>query len=148
MERKTITTPLGKFEYSPEDRIQLPVGIPGFESVRYAIWVALAEYEPVKWIVLENEYGSTLPLFDPFMVLTEYDPVIQDDEVALLEADSPDDLAILCVLTPREHGSPTLNLRSPVVINTKKRIAMQVILQDETLPIRYQWEKPAESEVE
>jgi len=148
MDKKTIDTPLGTIEYQDKDRIYLPRGIPGFERVRYAIWLALPEYEPIKWIVLENEQANSLPLFDPFLVLSDYDPVITEDELELLEPESPDDLAILCVMTPRENQAPTLNLRSPIVINARKQIAVQVILRDETLPIRYEWNKTAAAETQ
>lgn len=148
MDKKTIDTPLGTIEYQDKDRIFLPRGIPGFESVQYAIWLALPEYEPIKWIILENERANALPLFDPFLVLSDYDPVITDEEVELLEPESPDDLAILCVMTPRENQAPTLNLRSPIVINARKQIAVQVILQDETMPIRYEWDTSSASETQ
>jgi len=148
MDKKTIDTPLGTIEYQDKDRIFLPRGIPGFESVRYAIWLALPEYEPIKWFILENEHANALPLFDPFLVLSDYDPVITDEEVELLEPESPDDLAILCVMTPRENQAPTLNLRSPIVVNARKQIAVQVILQDETLPIRYEWDKSSANETQ
>lgn len=145
---KIIVTPLGEIKYQDKDRIFLPRGIPGFEDVRYAVWLALPEYEPVKWIVLENEQANTLPLFDPFLVLADYNPMITEEDTELLEPDSPDDLAVLSVMTPRENEPPTLNLRSPLVINVKKQIAVQVILEDESLPIRYAWKSISEEDTQ
>lgn len=136
---ETIHTPIGDIEYKKEDRIQLPRGIPGFEDARYAIWVSDEEFDPIKWFILEREESVALPLLDPFLVLDRYEMSLPDDAVDTLEPDTAEDLALMCVAHPRENAPPTLNLRSPIVINPSKRIALQVILQDESLPIRYDW---------
>ncbi len=142
MERQTIQTAIGEIEYGPENRIDLPRGIPGFESADHALWVTHPEYEPVKWFILVGEDSIALPLLDPFTIMDSYTPEIPDEAVELLEAESAEDLVVYCVATPRAGQTPTVNLRSPVVINVKGQRALQVILAEEEFPIRYEWSQP------
>jgi len=136
----TIKTPFGEITYSLDDRISLPQGIPGFEDARHAIWVSLEEYEPLKWLVLELDEPVVLPLLDPFILASDYHPDITEGQFNLLETENPEAVAVFCVATPRKEQLPTINLRSPVLINPEKQVAIQVILDDEELPIRYHWE--------
>jgi len=138
---QTIQTSIGEIEYNQEDRITLPRGIPGFEDAQYAIWVSAEEYDPIKWLIIERDFGVALPLLDPFLVVDNYDTTLPEEAVEELAPDSMEELALMCVAHPRENEPPTVNLRSPVVINTQKRIALQVILDDDRLPIRYDWTK-------
>lgn len=143
--KHTLETPLGNIEYTDSDRIALPRGLPGFESARSAIWYTSPQYDPIKWFLLEDQNGAVLPLIDPFLITNNYEPVIQDQFVELLEVQSVEEVAVLCVATPKKEQPPTINLRSPIVINAAKRIAVQVILEDESLPVRYTWD-PANKE--
>ena len=136
---QTIQTSIGEIQYESEDRLTLPRGIPGFEDAQHAIWVSAPEYDPIKWLVIERDFGVALPLLDPYLVVEHYDTTLPEEAIEALESNSMDELALLCVAHPRENAPPTVNLRSPVVINTQKRIALQVILADDSLPIRYDW---------
>lgn len=148
METMTLQTPLGEIEYGEDDRISLPNGIPGFEDTDYALWLSRPEYEPIQWLILERSDGIALPLLDPFPLVEGYTPDIPDEAVELLDAES-DDVLVYCVATPRQGQPPTINLRSPVVINPEKRLAIQVILSNEEYDIRYDWaDAPAEKAVE
>ncbi len=140
----TVDTPLGNIEYSEENRISLPRGLPGFETARIGVWFASPEYDPIKWLLLEDEDGALLPLIDPFLIRQEYEPVVPDHIVELLEIDSAESVAVMCVATPRKNQPPTVNLRSPIIINAAKRKATQIILGDESLPIRFSWNPEAE----
>lgn len=138
--KHTLETPFGTVEYAEEDQILLPRGLPGFESVRTAIWYTSPEYDPIKWFLLKDQNGAVLPLIDPFLVTQNYEPVIPDPIEELLEVQSPEEVAVLCVATPKKDQPPTINLRSPIVINVVKHVAVQVILEDESWPIRYTWD--------
>jgi len=131
-------TPLGEIEYSENNRITLPKGLPGFESAQFAVWLSSPEHDPIKWFVLEDYDDAVLPLIDPFLIVSDYEPHIPEQIVEILEMESPDNLAVMCVVTSRKAKVPTVNLRSPIVINAAKRIALQVILDDGSFPIRYE----------
>ncbi len=140
-------TPLGKIEYSENNRITLPKGLPGFESAQFAVWFSSPEHDPIKWFIIEDYDDAVLPLIDPFLVVSDYEPYIPEQIVEILEIESPDNLAVMCVATPRKEEVPTVNLRSPIVINAVKKIALQVILDDDSLPIRYElFNKASEAE--
>jgi len=140
----TIDTPLGNIECSEENRISLPRGLPGFEAARIGVWFSSPEYDPIKWLLLEDQDGALLPLIDPFLITQDYEPVVPDHIVELLDIDSTESVAVMCVANPRKNQPPTVNLRSPIVINAAKKKATQIILDDESLPVRYSWNSAAE----
>jgi flagellar assembly factor FliW len=142
--KKTV---LGEIEYNDNNIIELPKSIPGFDGVEKAIWFSSPEFDPVKWLIIDDEKGSALPLLDPFMVLDDYTADIPDQIVELLEIESQDEVAVMCIANPRKGEAPTVNLRAPIVINAKERKAAQIILDDESLSVRFEWE-PEEEKAE
>ena len=69
---------------------------------------------------------------------SNYNARLSEGEIALLETTDVADLALLIVLSipPEAPWDMTANLRAPVVINHKKRIACQVIAQNEEYDVR------------
>ena len=79
--------------------------------------------------------GFALPVVDPLRADASYRPELGPriaDAVALREGDP---VLLLAVATIEADG-PKANLRAPVVINVRRRLATQVILDDRSLPLR------------
>lgn len=138
------TSVLGEIEYQENNIIELPKALPGFETVKRAIWFSSPEFDPIRWLIMDDEKGSALPLIDPFLVMEDYAADIPDPVVELLEIESADETAVMCVITPRSGEVPTVNLRAPVIINAANRKATQIILDDESFSIRHEWEEQRE----
>ena len=73
----------------------------------------------------------------PVLFFSDYSPEVDDATAALLEAEEAEDLLALVVVTLGEGLSDaTANLLAPVVVNHKKRLAAQVVLDDVDLSLR------------
>jgi len=131
----TITIPgLGAFEYRDEDVLTLPEGLPSFEALRFFLLAQLAEFAPFLFLVsLERPSVRficvPICLLDPgyrFELLPGEGapPSIEPGEYS---AASPDHI-LLAILTLPEQGPPTANLIAPVLIVSRRRIGVQVIL--------------------
>lgn len=73
----------------------------------------------------------------PVLFFSGYSPEIDDATAALLQAEEADDLLALVVVTLGEGLSDaTANLLAPVVVNHRKRLAAQVVLDDVDLALR------------
>jgi flagellar assembly factor FliW len=67
----------------------------------------------------------------------DYRPALPDVVPAALGADGDGDLEVLLILTiGTELSGATANLRAPVVASVRTGTAMQVVLDDESLPMR------------
>ncbi len=132
----------GPIEVDEECVIHFPEGLPGFEELRRFLplndarkggLIFLQSLEraslcflamPVK--ALRPDYRITLTPEDRQLLClaVEQEPVIGRDVVAL------------AILSVAEGEPPTVNLRSPVVIHMKSRVAVQAIRPDERYQVR------------
>jgi len=76
-----------------------------------------------------------LYLVDPRSVLSEYAPVLTDEQADGLALETPDDALILVVAHPSADGV-SVNLLAPVIVNRTTGAAAQVILEDQDYPLR------------
>jgi flagellar assembly factor FliW len=65
------------------------------------------------------------------MFKKDYSPSINEEVLQRLEVQDPADIHFLSIVViPQDMSRMTANLQGPIVINAKKNIAMQVILDD------------------
>jgi len=90
---------------------------------------------PIRVLRCLDIEGFALPVIDPRLADTTYQPVLGPhvQEALLLEAGEP---VLLLAVTTLEPTGPVANLRAPLVINVRRRIAKQVILDDRAYPLR------------
>jgi len=93
------------------------------------------EGSPIRVLRCLDIDGFALPVIDPLLADTTYRPVLgpRVHEALLLEAGEP---VLLLAVTTLEPTGPVANLRAPLVINVKRRLAKQVILDDRDYPLR------------
>lgn len=82
-----------------------------------------------------DDTALRLYLVDPRTVLSDYAPVLTDDQVAELELASPED-ALLLVVASRSSEGAHLNLLAPIVANLRTGQAVQTILEGQDYPLR------------
>lgn len=131
------TTRFGEFTVNDEDIIHFPKGIPGFEA--HKKWALAGEDDsPIKWLQSMADGDVALPVVIPQIIKTNYNARLPEGEIAVLEASEVEDMALLIVLSipPAAPWDMTANLRAPIVINHKKRIACQVIAENEEYGVR------------
>jgi len=112
-------------------RIRIPAGLLGLEPIKEYELVANPANDPFLWM---QSVGATpdvaFLLVSPFVVVPEYQPDISDDDAAALELTAPDDALVLNIVTLRRPGSATVNLKGPIVINRRTRLARQIVLNN------------------
>ncbi|MDN4613432.1 flagellar assembly protein FliW [Leifsonia sp. F6_8S_P_1B] len=67
--------------------------------------------------------------------LPGYSPELPDDRAADLGISAPEEALLLVVVTPSAAGS-TVNLLAPVIVNRATGAALQLVLDDDGLPVR------------
>jgi flagellar assembly factor FliW len=118
--------------------IHFPEGIYGFEDVKDFILLQEDDAQFLWSLQAADSPYPTLIVVDPFLVMPGYDPKLQERELRLLGNPAEEDLCWLTVAVIRKKlEDSVVSLKSPIVINVKNRVGMQVILEDGDYPLRY-----------
>jgi flagellar assembly factor FliW len=124
---------LASQELNPDTIISFPWGLPGFEDqTRFRLFHQEGS-EIVYWLQAVDNDDLVFSVAHPTHFNINYSFVLTDEEEALLQVTNSDDLLILIVLHKDEQGDsgkPTIkgSIKSPLVINSDKRIGLQKVL--------------------
>ncbi len=129
---KIMTRDFGEQEVDESRIIDFPEGIIGFEyAKRYALLSPLGDETFPMWLQAVDSKEPCFVVYDPMQIYDDYKFVISDEEQALLRIDENSPYRCLAVaIVPENYRQTTINLRCPIVVNTKERIAAQVILTE------------------
>jgi len=121
-------------QLDPHLIINFPKGIPGFEEQTQFQLFQLEDSEIVYSLQSLANKNTAFSVALPSLFNINYHFVLTDEEEAILDIESIDDLLILLILH-RDEGSdtsaqPTIkgSIKSPLLINTKTRIGLQKTL--------------------
>jgi len=128
------TTSFGHLEYGPEDVIDFPEGLPGFEQERQFLLIERPEIHPV-CLLQSVSTASLLFLCVPVAVIDPaYDLKVLPDYYSLLGWEGgravPGAVTVLAILCWPERGPVTANLLGPLVIDREARRGVQAIRDD------------------
>jgi flagellar assembly factor FliW len=124
------TTRCGNLIIEQEKIIAFPSGIPGFEELKRFILLPEENIEAFHWLQSVDEPAIAFLVVNPFIFFPDYCFNLSEDEIKSLNLQSPKEVMVVNIISiPKDRVSETTaNLVGPVVINTKLRLAKQVIL--------------------
>ncbi len=124
---------LGTLEYTSDEVIAFPHGIPAFENSRQFLLVRRAQSAPILFLQSIEEPSLSLPVVEANCLLDEYRLDLASEDRAALglaEGDlSYSDITILFVVAQFESHA-TVNLVAPVVIREGRGV--QAVRADKT----------------
>lgn len=118
----------GAASLASTNRVSLPLGLLGFESMKHFALLADPAEAPFAWLKAEGDTPLTFVVIDPFVVMPEYKPEIPDADAGFLGIKQPGDALLLGIVTLHGPNRATMNLKGPVVINRLSHIGKQVII--------------------
>jgi len=121
----------GEQTIDPSTIISFPNGIPGFEDqTRFKLFHQEGENPLVFWLQSLDDEALTFSVAQPSIFNINYNFVLNDAEEAALKVEDPADILILIILHKDASDQPTVKgaIRSPLVINSTKRIGLQKVL--------------------
>lgn len=117
--------------------LELVEPMPGFPDQRQFTLVRLDDDGLVCALRAIDDSGLRFLVVPPAAFFAGYAPEVDEQTAQTLEAASAEDLLVLVVVsTAGEAQSATANLRAPIVVNHRTRKATQVVLPDDSLPMR------------
>jgi flagellar assembly factor FliW len=133
-----VTNRFGQIDVDDSKIIDMRGGILGFEHLKKYILHIQNEKNPFWWFQSVDDGSVAFVVINPFITKADYKPVIDNNDTKLLEIESTEHVVMLAIVTILQNPfSVSVNLKAPIVVNAEKKIAKQVVLEDQTYPIRY-----------
>ena len=119
----------GQLAIQQRDIIMMPHGLIGFESSRHWVLLASGGNESIAWLQSVAVADLAVPVISPRRFDPEYRVHVPQRDLQMLHLRPSDSLYILTVVG-RDGDVLTTNLRSPILLNATRQLAVQVITSD------------------
>ena len=141
-------TRFGIIEIEDDKIISMKRDLPGFPGRKRFVLLNREESRPFLWYQSVDDPALAFVLLNPFLLVSNYSvditPILSD---VSWNTDEMDHLVIFAIVNA-SSGEPeemTANLMAPLIVNTKRLEAAQIIIQDSGYSHRYPvFEKAAE----
>ena len=146
---KIQTAQFGELELTDDRIITFSKGIPGFEESKKYVLIPADVTGDSPFFFLQSIESAELSFFlvDPFSFYPDYDIKLEEQMVERLGLEEPSDAIVLTTISVTEEmKDATTNLKAPLVINNKKNLGMQIVLDNKTYQIKqplFQSSEPA-----
>ena len=128
---KISTSYHGDIEIDNQQTLTFNQGIPGFLEETEFVILPLPEAEAFQVLQSIQTKELAFIITDPFQFFLDYDFHLEPQEIEKLQLQQAEDAAVYVLLTMSNSVEKiTANLQAPVIINTKKQLAKQVILMN------------------
>ena len=135
-----FSTRFGAVEVQPEDVIHFPEGLVGLEERRDWVLLAETQNDAVAWLQSVDRADVALAVVSPRRFVPDFQMRVARRELDPLALDEIRAAQVL-VIVGRTERSLTLNLKAPIVINLRRRLARQVIANGD-LPTQHELGTP------
>lgn len=132
------TKEFGEIEIQDNDVIEFKHPIYGFnELVKYVVLTDDELGSQIIWLQSVEDANVCFVLFNMSETDESYQPVVGEDIKALLDVKEDNEMLFCSIAVIREdYKESTINLKSPIIINSTNKLGAQVILDDD-YPIRH-----------
>jgi flagellar assembly factor FliW len=140
MKQKTerVSSPrFGEIAYTKNDLYHFPNGLIGLRHYRNFLMLDLDEAGIFHVLQSVDDPAFALVVVDPLLVRPDYRAKVDEAAIDALELDDLADAVVLAtVVVPEDPTKMTANLLGPIVVNTKRRTGVQVVLPNEESDVR------------
>ena len=123
----------------PDDKIiKFPGGLFAFEEQhRFIMLSPLGENVFPAWLQSVDNENLCFIVFDPQQIASNYSITADPESLKAVGSESEEDLRYLVLaVVPEDYKNTTVNLKSPIIVNTEKMLAAQTIVS-ESYPIKF-----------
>ncbi|MHB8062977.1 MAG: flagellar assembly protein FliW [Ruminiclostridium sp.] len=133
------TTHFGEIEISEENILDFEEGILGFEDIhRFGIINSEDQESPFSWIQAIEKPDLAFALVDPFAIKKDYDFELKNENANFLGVEEPSQVAVFAILViPEDTKKISMNLKAPIIVNTRNKKAAQIILDSDKYTVRH-----------
>lgn len=131
------TTRFGSISVEDKDVLTFPEGMLGFSKIHQYVLIERDDDSIFLWLQALKKPSVAFPLLEPQIFENTYRVELAEEDRDCLKLDKLTHAKVFAIITiPSDPTKMTANLKAPIVINLKKRLAKQVILHTLDYPIR------------
>lgn len=131
------TTRFGNVVIDEKDGLKFPEGLLGFVDLKKFVLLEDPSDDIFAWLQSCEEPAIAFPVLEPELFTNDYVAQLTRSDLLALESTAGDVFRTFCIVTiPDDPTLMTANLKAPIIINLRNRIARQCVLQDNNLAIR------------
>lgn len=131
------TSRFGQVPITEDSILDFTEGLLGFGQLRRFVLLDDPNDEIFAWLQSCENPDVAFPILEPEFFISSYPIELSKTDLEALGTQTQQDLRLLTIITiPVDPTQMTANLKAPIVVNSKSRIARQCVLQDNSLPIR------------
>lgn len=137
-ERRVLESPrIGRFEFTDDDLIILTSPIIGFQNLSKFLFISSQEFLPFSYFQSVEDANVTFIIGEIKALFSDYNPKLtRGDKKALKYCDN-DELSFFGIVVVKDDpNKATINLKAPIVINNNKKLAKQMILDEDKYQIK------------
>lgn len=120
----------GKMDINHSDMLLMPQGLIGFETCRHWVLLSSEGNEEVAWLQSVAQANVAIPVVSPRRFAPNYRAHVHQRALSLLHLRTEDQLYVLSVVS-KSGVTLTANLKSPILLNASRHIAVQVVVTDD-----------------
>jgi len=124
------TRDFGKQEIFEDDIITFPKGLFAFEEYKkFVILNPLGDENSPMWLQSVDSATPCFIVFKPMELISNYSPEPLDEDLETISLEKDNALEVLSIaVIPEDYKKATINIKSPIIVNRNKKIAVQAIL--------------------
>ena len=131
------TTRFGDVSITQDDILEFSEGLLGFGHLRSFVLLDDPNDDIFAWLQSCENPEIAFPVLEPELFAPDYSIDLSKPDLEALGLTSIVDGRRFTIITiPADPTQMTANLKAPIVVNAKKRVARQCVLQDASLAIR------------
>jgi flagellar assembly factor FliW len=135
--KKIVSGKLGEIEYTDNDVITLSAPILGFPDLNDFVLISNDKSYPFLWFQSVQDSDICFILVEPEIFFPNYKPSLNKREFKILNVKEDKEIKLFgIVVVPDQPKNATVNLRAPLAVNMEKKLAKQVILEDDNWQIK------------
>ncbi len=143
---KVNTTRFGELQVNNEDIVSFSEGLLGFEKLTKFFVVDPGDSTLILWLQSIEDESIAFPIIEPKIFKPDYVAKLLPADMNSVQIESVTEAKIYSILTiPSDITTMSANLKAPIVINNEKKIARQIVLQDNKLTVKYEMYKELKS---
>ncbi len=139
---KVTTRLFGDIDIAEDKIIHMEGGIVGFPDLKQFTLIYDKEkgddHDTIMWFQSLDEPQFAMPVLVPTSILSEYNPIVNDELLAPLGELNDDNLyCLVTVKVPSDLTKMTINQKAPIIINTDTMRGVQLIVENEDYEVRF-----------
>lgn len=137
-EKRVLESPrIGRFEFKDDDLIILTSPIIGFQNLSEFLFISSQEFLPFSYFQSAEDANVTFIIAEIKPLFSDFNPKLTRADKKALEYCDNDELSFFGIVVVKDDPEKaTINLKAPIVINNKKKLAKQVILDEDKYQIK------------